>query len=254
MPPARYAQTKSTNILDVVNDAILSKKGYWREDEWVWNWVWRRSDLSGRAVNDVHNLSDLVQYFRLKKDTKDTCKWRLNDGGSFTVKGLRDLVDSKILELTGSIFETSWCKLIPKKVCIFVCRLYHKRIPTLIVLDNMGIDLHSVLCPCCEESSESLDHCFVTCPKVKPIWDRVFEWWGVGMQNLLSVEDVRNIVEANAFTGLKKRNGKGLFDLFKEVQGRVFEWIATRLKKQPDVGGLDQWFDYSSYVRTKVHT
>ncbi|GKC71986.1 hypothetical protein Tco_1117869, partial [Tanacetum coccineum] len=110
-----YAQTKSTNILDVVNDAVLSKKGYWREDEWVWNWVWRRSDLSGRAVNDVHNLSDLVQDFRLKKDNKDKCKWRLNDGGSFTVKGLRDLVDSKILEPTGSIFETSWCKLIPKK-------------------------------------------------------------------------------------------------------------------------------------------
>ncbi|GJV29957.1 hypothetical protein Tco_1386405 [Tanacetum coccineum] len=194
--------------LDVVNDAILSKKGYWREDEWVWNWVWRRSDLRGRAVTDVHNLSDLVQYFRLKMILRTRAS-----GGSMMA-----------------------------------------RIPALIVLDNMGIDLHSVLCPCCEESSESLDHCFVTCPKVKPIWDRVFEWWGVGMQNILSVEDVRNIVEANAFTGLKKRYGKGLFDLFKEVQGRVFEWIATRLKKQPEVGGLDQWFDYSSYVRTKVHT
>nr|GFB02996.1 putative RNA-directed DNA polymerase, eukaryota, reverse transcriptase zinc-binding domain protein [Tanacetum cinerariifolium] len=40
---------------------------------------------------------------------------RLNDGGSFTVKGLRDMVDSKIPKPPGSIFETSWCKLIPKK-------------------------------------------------------------------------------------------------------------------------------------------
>ncbi|GJZ46362.1 hypothetical protein Tco_0593958 [Tanacetum coccineum] len=233
--------------LDVVNDAILSKKGYWREDEWVWNWVWRRSDHRGRAVTDVHNLSDLVQDFRLKKDTKDKCKWRLNDSGSFTVKGLRDLVDSKILEPTWSIFETSW------------------RIPARIVPDNLGIDLHSVLCPCCEESSESLDHCFVTCPEVKPIWDRVFEWWGAGMQNLLSVEDVRNIVDANAFTGLKKeiwkgivwsvsyfiwmtrnqvvfkRNGSRIPDLFKEAQGRVFKWIAIRLKKSSL-----KWEDWTS--------
>ncbi|GJR65479.1 hypothetical protein Tco_0011544 [Tanacetum coccineum] len=69
--------------LDVVNDAVLAKKGYWR--------------------------------FFPKRDTKDKCKWRLNDGGRFTVKGLRDVVDSKILEPLGSIFETSWCKLIPKK-------------------------------------------------------------------------------------------------------------------------------------------
>ncbi|GJV55435.1 RNA-directed DNA polymerase, eukaryota, reverse transcriptase zinc-binding domain protein [Tanacetum coccineum] len=89
--------------LDVVNAAILGNKGFWRDDEWVW-----RSDLRGRAITDMHNLSNLVQDIQLKKDTKDKCKWRLNDGGSFTVKGLRDIVDSKILEASGIIFETSW--------------------------------------------------------------------------------------------------------------------------------------------------
>ncbi|GKC14123.1 RNA-directed DNA polymerase, eukaryota, reverse transcriptase zinc-binding domain protein [Tanacetum coccineum] len=196
--------------LDVVNDAILGNKGFWREDEW-----------------DI----------QLKKDTKDKCKWRLNDGGSFTVKGLRDMVDSKILEASGIIFETSW------------------RIPVRVVLDNMGIDLHSVLCPCCEESIESLDHCFVLCPKVKPIWDRVLQWWDVGMRNLFSGEDVLNLAQANNFTGIKREIWKGIvwsvlyfiwtfknqvvfkgneskiLDLFKEVQGRAFEWIAGRMRK-----------------------
>ena len=152
--------------LDIGNDAVLGNKGFWREDEWVWNWGWR-SELRGRAVTDMHNLSHLVQDIQLKKDTKDKCKWRLDEGGTFTVKGLRDMVDSKILDTTGSTFETSWCKLTPKKVCIFVWRLYHRRIPVRVVLDNMGIDLHSVLCPCCDESIESLDHCFVLCPKVR---------------------------------------------------------------------------------------
>ena len=109
----------------------------------MWNWVWR-SELRGRAVTDMHNLSHLVQDIQLKKDTKDKCKWRLDEGGTFTVKGLRDMVDSKILDTSGSTFETSWCKLTPKKVCIFVWRLYHRRIPVRVVLDNMGIDLHSV--------------------------------------------------------------------------------------------------------------
>ncbi|GKC13209.1 hypothetical protein Tco_1009991 [Tanacetum coccineum] len=198
--------------LDVVNDAILGNKGFWREDEWVWNWVWR-SDLRGRAITDMYNLSNLVQDIQLKKDTKDKCKWRLNDGGSFTVKGLRDMVDSKILEASGIIFETSWCKFIPKKVCIFVWRLYHRRIPVRVVLYNMG------------------------------------------MRNIFSVEDVLNLAQANIFTGIKREIWKGIvwsvlyfiwtfrnqvvfkgneskiLDLFKEVQGRAFEWIAARMKK-----------------------
>ncbi|GKD28934.1 hypothetical protein Tco_1239712, partial [Tanacetum coccineum] len=54
---------------------VGSNKGFWREDEWVWNWVWR-SDLRGMAITDMHNLSNLVQDIQLKKDTKDKCKWR----------------------------------------------------------------------------------------------------------------------------------------------------------------------------------
>ncbi|GJR11518.1 hypothetical protein Tco_0794170 [Tanacetum coccineum] len=105
--------------LYVVNDAILGNKGFWREDEWVWNWVWR-SDLRGRAITDMHNLSNLVQDIQLKKDTKDKCKWRLNDGGSFTVKGFRDMVDSKILEASGIIFETSWKENRDKDAAIMI--------------------------------------------------------------------------------------------------------------------------------------
>ena len=84
------------------------------------------------------------------------------------MKGLRDMVDSKIFEASGSIFEACWCKFNPKKVSIFFWRLYHRRIPVRVVLDNMGIDLHSVICSCCEESTKSLDYCFVICLKVKP--------------------------------------------------------------------------------------
>nr|GEU40874.1 RNA-directed DNA polymerase, eukaryota, reverse transcriptase zinc-binding domain protein [Tanacetum cinerariifolium] len=164
------------------------------------------------------------------------------------------MVDSKILK-ASEIFETSWCKFIPKKVCIFVWHLYHRRIPVRVVLDNMGIDLHSVLCPCCEESIESSVHCSVLCLKVKPIWDRVLQWWDVGMRNLLSVEDVLNLAQTNIFTGIKreiwkeivwsvlyfiwtfrnqvvfKGNESKILDLFKEVQGRAFEWIVARMKK-----------------------
>ncbi|GJY62035.1 RNA-directed DNA polymerase, eukaryota, reverse transcriptase zinc-binding domain protein [Tanacetum coccineum] len=172
--------------LDVVNDAILGNKGFWREDEW-----------------DI----------QLKKIPRTSAS-----GGSMMMVVLQ-------------------------------------KIPVQVVLDNMGIDLHSVLCPCCEESIESLDHCFVLCPKVKPIWDRVLQWWDVGMRNIFSVEDVLNLAQANIFTGIKREIWKGIvwsvlyfiwtfrnqvvfkgneskiLDLFKEVQGRAFEWIAARMKK-----------------------
>ncbi|GJV85609.1 hypothetical protein Tco_1525507 [Tanacetum coccineum] len=188
----------SGNAIMFWEDNLIGIKGFWRRTIGEWNWVGSADLIRGRAITDMHNLSNLVQDIQLKKDTKDKCKCRLNDGGSFTVKGFRNMVDSKILE----------------------------RIPVRVILDNMGIDLHSVLCPCCEESIELLDHCFVLCPKVKPIWDRVLQWWDVGIvwSVLYFIWTFRNQV-------VFKGNESKILDLFKEVQGRAFEWIAARMKK-----------------------
>ena len=101
------------------------------------------------------------------------------------------------------------------------------------------------------------------------------------MQNLFSVEVVLHLAEASAFIGFKreiwkgvvcavlyfiwinrnqvvfKRNGSRIRDLFKEVQGRVVEWIAARMNK-----GKLKWEDWINcfivlstlYERAAGHT
>nr|GEV01452.1 RNA-directed DNA polymerase, eukaryota, reverse transcriptase zinc-binding domain protein [Tanacetum cinerariifolium] len=89
--------------LDVVNDAILGNKGFWREDKWVWNWVWR-SDLRGRAVTDMHNLSNLVQDIQLKKIPGTSASGGLMMVKQVVFKGN----ESKILDLFKEVQERAF--------------------------------------------------------------------------------------------------------------------------------------------------
>ncbi|GJT13183.1 putative ribonuclease H protein [Tanacetum coccineum] len=57
-------------------------------------------------------------------------------------------------------------------------------------LDKRGIDLDSLLCPCCDDSVESCDHSLVTCNVAKSVWDKNFEWWKIGPVNVFSANDL----------------------------------------------------------------
>ena len=47
-------------------------------------------------------------------------------------------------------------------------------------LDKRDIDLDSMLCPCCDSSVESVDHCMVLCEYAQRVWELIFAWWGMG--------------------------------------------------------------------------
>ncbi|GKE95040.1 RNA-directed DNA polymerase, eukaryota, reverse transcriptase zinc-binding domain protein, partial [Tanacetum coccineum] len=218
----------------------------------------------GRVLRDITELSNLVQSVHLKKHVMDKCRWKISDDGKFSVKVLRDLIDEKTLGSTGRQFVTPWCKRIPKKVCVFIWQLYHGRFPVRTILDDIGIDLHTLLCHSCSDAVESMDHCFVLCRKVQVLWKRVFEWWGLENIDVFSVEDVLNLSDINSFNGINRerwkaviwstlyiiwsnrnqmifrRNGSMIPDSFKEVQLRSFEWISVRSKK--DEVKREEWF------------
>ena len=68
----------------------------------------------------------------------------------------------------GGIEATLWLKSIPSKISIFLWREKLARLPTRSVLDKVGVDLDSVLCPRC--TNEVVDHVIVRCGKVKTLW------------------------------------------------------------------------------------
>ncbi|GJU88366.1 RNA-directed DNA polymerase, eukaryota, reverse transcriptase zinc-binding domain protein [Tanacetum coccineum] len=169
--------------LDVYKEVSIGNKGNWRGDDWAWEWRWRITPRGG---------------------------WQISEDGKFSVKDLRDLIDEKTLGSTGRQFVTPWCKSIPKKVCVFIWRLYHGRFPVRTILDDIGIDLHTLLCPSCNDVVESLDHCFVLCPKVQLLWKRVFEWWALENIDVFSVQDVLNLTDINSFNGINRERWKAV--------------------------------------------
>lgn len=76
-----------------------------------------------------------------------------------------------------------WNKLLLIKVSVFVWRVCKGRIHVRAELDSKGIDLHSVLCPSCDDEIK--------------IWDRVFNWW---------ICDARQIVDIAGLLKLDNNN------------------------------------------------
>ncbi|GJU94255.1 putative cupredoxin [Tanacetum coccineum] len=110
--------------------------------------------LTFKALEDCISL---VRHQVPTRDGIDSWQWMLEDGG-FTVKVLKEMVDEKILGPRSQVEETKWCRIVPRKVNVFMWRLKCGRIPVRTLLDNIGMDLHSTLCPHCGEAIKTKDH------------------------------------------------------------------------------------------------
>ncbi|XP_071713653.1 uncharacterized protein [Rutidosis leptorrhynchoides] len=123
-------------------------------------------------------------------DKKDTWEWALDGGKPLTIKKLSGLCDENILASASNATSTLRNNLVPKKIEIFVWRLMKKRLPVRIELDKKGIDLHSVRCPLCDNDLETTDHTLVFCSYAQDIWNRDFQWWGLGAFVNLSFSEI----------------------------------------------------------------
>ncbi|PWA41264.1 RNA-directed DNA polymerase, eukaryota, Reverse transcriptase zinc-binding domain protein [Artemisia annua] len=123
-------------------------------------WNWRRSIRDGREKEEMESLVCLIQGVELKSGP-DGWSWALESSGKFSVKSLLVKSDEKILTLSHE--KTRWNPLVPKKVKILVWRADKDSLETRCNLDKRYIDLHSILCPMCEEDVESLDHLMGWC-------------------------------------------------------------------------------------------
>ncbi|KAJ9566956.1 hypothetical protein OSB04_002922 [Centaurea solstitialis] len=63
------------------------------------------------------------------------------------------------------------------------------------VLYHLEVGLHSLMCPRCKGEVETIDHALVSCVEVKELWKQVFEWWGCGVVNINSVEELMSYQE-----------------------------------------------------------
>ncbi|GJX55919.1 reverse transcriptase domain, reverse transcriptase zinc-binding domain protein [Tanacetum coccineum] len=161
--------------LEINKDITVGDKKVWRNDTWDWRWDWA-GELRGRGLEDFKELSILTNFIFPNVLQEYSWKWIHDDDGAFTVKKLRDLGDDKILNRTIGAQETKWCKIVPRKVCIFIWRLQRRRLPVYTWLDHLVMDLNSILCPHCGNDIETMDHCFLGCSRVIDSWGKLFKW------------------------------------------------------------------------------
>lgn len=110
-----------------------------------------------------------MQNVIISLNCKDSWRWILTEDDNFKVKDLALLVDDVCLRVQNTTQETLWNKLAPKKVNVFVWRVLHERTPVRVELDKRGIELDSILCPCCDDSVELCDQSLVMCNAAKSL-------------------------------------------------------------------------------------
>ncbi|GJT36173.1 reverse transcriptase domain, reverse transcriptase zinc-binding domain protein [Tanacetum coccineum] len=165
--------------LDSRLEGRVVEKGRWVEGVWRWEWLWTREPI-GRVSGEMEGLSGLLQNVKLSNDCRDQWRWNLNEDGGFTVKDLTRMVEERTLQVEILRHDTIWNKLVPKKVNIFVWRALKKRLPVREELDKRGIDLDTVLCPCCDSGVKSCECSLVLCNMAMGVWEKIHSWWNLG--------------------------------------------------------------------------
>ncbi|GKD24371.1 RNA-directed DNA polymerase, eukaryota, reverse transcriptase zinc-binding domain protein [Tanacetum coccineum] len=100
------------------------------------------------------------------------------------------VVEDKILWVENGALATLWNSWVPKKVNIFIWRALKGRLPVREELGRRGIDLDSLLCPCCNNAVESCNHSLILCNFAMSVWEKVFNWWRVGNVSVFSIGEL----------------------------------------------------------------
>ncbi|XP_071695798.1 uncharacterized protein [Rutidosis leptorrhynchoides] len=196
----------------------------------------------------------MLSSFHLDCSHKDSCRWSLSSDGMFKVKILATEIGHKILPTSSPHQSTLRNSLVPEKFELFVWRALLRRLPVRSELEKRGIDLHSLLCPICDDVVEFVDHSLIFCSQSLEIWGRVFKWLNKGNFSYFSIRELFEGNDSRQLSGFGKKvwqaviwigayliwknrnnkvfkgNGWSAPVAFNEIQIISFDWISNRSK------------------------
>ncbi|XP_071728106.1 uncharacterized protein [Rutidosis leptorrhynchoides] len=171
-------------------NAKVADRVTWNGERSAPNWSWVR-EIRGRTRAELNELEGMFSTIKMKIEKEDYWSWKLSGSGTFSTHTLTKHIMSSSYPTIVSNIPTQRNVLVPKKLGVFIWRARRERLSVLFELDKRGIDLHSILCPVCDDMIETVDHALFSCKKVREIWDKVFMWWGIGT-NQKSLDDMLN--------------------------------------------------------------
>ncbi|GJY67016.1 RNA-directed DNA polymerase, eukaryota, reverse transcriptase zinc-binding domain protein [Tanacetum coccineum] len=124
-----------------------------------WAWEWSRLINVGRSKAKLDALIlDIANLETYEGVDSDSCIWSLSHDNIFSMNSAREHIDNHTLPSFSP--STRWCKVIPKKVNIFIWRLFLDRLPNRLNLSSRGLDIDLIACSVCNSSVESSIHAF----------------------------------------------------------------------------------------------
>ncbi|GJS27910.1 putative ribonuclease H protein, partial [Tanacetum coccineum] len=149
-----------------------------------WHWNWSRTNIGVRNLAFFRDMLNEISQLNIVV-IEDTCVWNLGPNGTFTVKDARNIIDQKTLP---SLPSTSWDKIIPRKVNIFMWRLSLDRLPHRLNLSLRGMDIPAISCSSCNVNVEYANHVFFECIIASDLWKLVYKWCEISFVQALFFE------------------------------------------------------------------
>ncbi|GJV55352.1 RNA-directed DNA polymerase, eukaryota, reverse transcriptase zinc-binding domain protein [Tanacetum coccineum] len=223
----------------LITDCIINGQRHW-------NWSMTNTDVRNLdffrdKLNEIGQLNIVA--------SEDTCVWNLGPNGTFTVKDARNIIDQKTLP---SLPSTSWDKIIPRKVNIFMWRLSLDRLPHRLNLSLHVMDIPAISCSSCNANVEYANHIFFECIVASDLWKLVYRWCEIPFVQALSFKAFKDwlsswhapkekkhrlfIISTSVLCWLWRFRNNVSFnsqslrksDIFDYVRSTSFSWIHNR--------------------------
>ncbi|GJX77447.1 retrovirus-related pol polyprotein from transposon TNT 1-94 [Tanacetum coccineum] len=134
----------------------------------------RRSPRDGVELEQFNALNLLLAGTSFSL-SNDRWNWSLVGSGEFNVASVRKLIDDR--RLGGSNHKTRWICTVPIKINIMAWKVRSDYLPTRLNISRRGIEIQSIMCPCCNKEVESSSHIFFRCPVVRNLYRKISIWW-----------------------------------------------------------------------------
>ncbi|GJZ25898.1 RNA-directed DNA polymerase, eukaryota, reverse transcriptase zinc-binding domain protein [Tanacetum coccineum] len=151
--------------------------------------IWPRTNIGVRNKAYLRDLLTEISLIDINVD-EDSCVWSIAKDDIFTVAETRRIIDYMLLP--SLIPPTSWYKVLPRKVNIFLWRLYLDRLPHRLNLSSYGLDIQSISCPMCNGNVESSSHILFECDIASEVWRMVRNWCDIPLPSFSSHDQMRS--------------------------------------------------------------
>nr|GEY42181.1 reverse transcriptase domain, reverse transcriptase zinc-binding domain protein [Tanacetum cinerariifolium] len=146
------------------NKDCLVKDRYANGD---WSWDWNRHIYGGRVLDELNTL--LMNLNSISLSTYiDSVSSSFSSDGIFSISSVRSQIDDCMM--LNPLPCTRWPKIIPRKINIFMWRLFLDRLPHRFNLSLRGLEIDSIMRPMCNNHVESKAHVFFSCNIARDVW------------------------------------------------------------------------------------